>query len=70
MELLLVFSEVSYLHFVLIVDTAFALNLEFELVNGFFEFHLILKELLYFFEAVTDDDFKLFFLDVQYLGLP
>jgi hypothetical protein len=69
MEFLFVFSEGSDLHFVLTVDTAFTFNLEFEFMNGFLEFHLILEEFLYFFETVTDHNFKLLFLDAQYLSL-
>ena len=38
-------------------------------MNGFLKFHLILQEFLYLFETVTDNNFKLLFLDVQYLSL-
>jgi hypothetical protein len=38
-------------------------------MNGLFELHLILQELFNLSETVTNDDFKLFFLNGQYLSL-
>lgn len=66
MHFLLVFSKVSDLHLVFTVDSTFALDLEFEFVDVFFEFHLILEKFLDFSETVADDDFELFFLDGEY----
>lgn len=62
-KLFLCLFEVSNLHFVFAADAAFAFDLEFEFVDGFFELHLILEQLLYFFETVANYDLELFLFD-------